>query len=137
MFDLARAPFGNEITDEDIRTAFGEAMKNLTPDREPSSILLSIFENRGWSPDDIAFLAQMPVDAYYTLVKTHRGDTLIKILDACLQFDRIGGVDEKTKEVSRRAKAALLRIGKESRLNARRVRQYGVVVPVSESGHQG
>ncbi len=136
LFDLKQYPFGDEITDEDIKITFRKQAEACRLDREPSSILLTIFEQRGWKPEDIAFLVQVPVDVYYSMIKTHRGDTLTKLLDACLQFDRIGGVDEQTKEISRRAKAALLRIGMETRLNARRVRQYGVVVPVPEPGNQ-
>jgi hypothetical protein len=51
-----------------------------------------------------------------------------KILHTCLQFDGIGNATAEMREISKRAKDALLRIGKESPINARRVRTYGIKV---------
>jgi hypothetical protein len=47
-------------------------------------------------------------------------------LDACLQFDRIANATIPMKEISKRAKQALKRIGQESAINALRVKKYGV-----------
>ena len=55
-------------------------------------------------------------------------DDLHKIINGCLQFDRIGNATEQMSEISSRAKEALARIGLESAINARRVTTYGIKV---------
>ena len=71
-------------------------------------------------------LSALPVDEYYRIFKSHKGDDLRKIINVCLQFDRIGSVSAAMQEISRRAKEALRRIGGESAINASRVRHYGI-----------
>jgi len=83
---------------------------------------------KGWNPEDIAILSSLPVDGYYRLLKNTEGNDLRRILSSCLQFDSIGNASADMKEISRRAKEALKRIGQESLINARRVKRYGVEV---------
>jgi hypothetical protein len=133
FYELEKNMFANEIKDHDVLKAFSEKLSTFQEKREPSVILLSIADRRGWSPEDIQNLTQISVDAYYDMFKAANGEEFAKLIEACLQFDRIGGLDEQTKQIPRLAKEALLRIGKESRLNARRVRKYGVKVPSPEA----
>jgi hypothetical protein len=57
------------------------------------------------------------------------------------QFDSITNATGPMKEISKRAKDGLKRIGQESAMNARRVRRYGIEVnscePKSENGKGG
>jgi hypothetical protein len=126
MFDLDNQHFSGDIKDIDIRAYFSDKLAAMPLSKDPFLILLSMFERQGWSLEDIAFLAQVPIDEYYKMFKSHRGDDLAKIIRACLQLN--GSGDEKSREVPRRAMEALRRIGGESRLNARRVKQYGIKV---------
>jgi len=48
------------------------------------------------------------------------------MLAAALQFDRLGGASPAMLQISKRAKEALTRIGKESDINARRVKKLGI-----------
>jgi hypothetical protein len=48
------------------------------------------------------------------------------MIAACLQFDTIGNASASMKEITRRAKEALNLIGQESRINALRVKKYGI-----------
>jgi hypothetical protein len=74
----------------------------------------------------------MGVDAYYKMFKTAKGDTLTKIIKNCLKFTNIGGLQNGEKEIADRARKALEQIGNESRLNAMRVRKYGITVSSKE-----
>jgi len=84
--------------------------------------------SHGWREEDIATLAAASRDDYYKSFKKTEGPDLHKVIDACLQFDRIVNATEPMREISRRAKEALKRIGQESAINARRVMKYGVRV---------
>jgi hypothetical protein len=60
------------------------------------------------------------------MFKAQTGDELHEIIKTCLQF---GAFDDQTgpmKEIAHKATEALQRIGRESRINALRVRKYKV-----------
>jgi hypothetical protein len=84
--------------------------------------------SNGWNPEDITTLCTLPVDEYYQIFKGHRGNDLRKIIKVCLQFDVIGNASPDMKEISKRAKEALKRVGQESAINAQRVKIYGVAI---------
>jgi len=132
LFDLGNNPFAGEIRDPDVIQAFKDKYAKFPDERSPIAILHSMANNNGWAGNDIATLSTLSVDEYYKIFKQSRGIDLRKILDACLQFDRIGNATEQMKEISNRAKDALKRIGLESPINARRVRRYGVEVVAQE-----
>jgi hypothetical protein len=128
LFDLSQHPFGEDVTDPDIRTAFEGICKTITDDRSPADILLSISKNRSWGSSDIARLAELSVDDFYALFKSE-SDNLSRIVQASLQFSKIGGVDDTEMQISVNATEALKRIGDENRLNKRRVeRKYGIIL---------
>ncbi len=95
---------------------------------------MKIATHSSWNDRDIATLAAVPVDEYYKMFKEHSKDELSKLLSAALEFDRIGNATAPMREISKRAREALKRIGGESLLNARRVRKYGVVIEDPPAG---
>jgi hypothetical protein len=125
-FDLENFPFRENVTDPDVVTALNEKSASFEDERDPTKTLLGIAT--GWSEEDLVFLSGLPVDQYYAIFKNSDAATLRKIINASLQFDRIGNPTEPMREISKRAKEALTRIGQESRLNARRVAKYGVKI---------
>jgi hypothetical protein len=103
------------VNDPDVVKAFNDYYQaHKTGQKDPVATLLSMAEMNGWSPDDIELLKAVPVDNYYKIFKTHRGDQLRKIINVYLQFDRFGNASVDMREISRRAKEALKRIGQES-----------------------
>jgi hypothetical protein len=134
LFNLRNYPFTSDINDPDVVRTFNEKYTALESKRDAVAILRSIIDTNSWNPEDITALSQAPVDMYYNMLKNHTGTELRKLLDACLQFDRIGNATSEMKEVSRRAKDALIRIGRESKINARRVRRYGIEIDPVDSG---
>ena len=69
-------------------------------------------------------------DDFYNLFKLEHWEDLHEMVKACLQFE--GREDEKN-AIGQKARAALMRIGNENRLNAIRVRRYGIVIEPGET----
>jgi hypothetical protein len=124
--DLNRYPFRSEIHDPDIIAAFQKTVASVPEDRNPEEVLLSM--RTGWSEDDLAIVAALQPDDFYAFFKNSKGDRLRHLISAALQFDRITGASPAMKEISARARQALERIGRESPINARRVKKYGITV---------
>jgi hypothetical protein len=126
LFDLDRFPFRDRIDEPDVIRAFNEKCATLKDETSPAETLLSIARTRGWNEDDITMLSTLPVDEYFKILRGSEDQILMDTLDACLQFDRIANATIPMKEISKRAKQALKRIGQESAINALRVKKYGV-----------
>jgi hypothetical protein len=126
LFDLDANPFGGDIRDPDIRAAFAEKCAQLEPRRDVGTILRTLKE--GWNDDDIMALSAAPIEEYRAAFKAAEGTELRKMLSGALQFDRIANASNAMSEISRRVREALMLIGEESPINARRVRSLGVIV---------
>jgi len=136
LFDLGKSSFGSEVKDLEVREAFKRKLDSFKDKREPSDILLSIGSTHGWSQGDIEVLSSVTVDEYYRMLKENKGDTLGKLIGACLFFEQVSDASEPMTEIVKRAKEALERIGEESAINARRVRRYGVRVEDRQVGER-
>ena len=130
-FDLDRLPFKERIEDPDVILAFKDKYAEFKDERDPAITLRAIAKAQGWSGEDLDVLSKLPVDDYYKILKANKNQALLDTLEGCLQFDRIANATEPMKEISRRAKEALGRIGQESHINALRVRKYGVNADVA------
>lgn len=64
LFDLNALPFGNEVKDPDVRTAFDQKRSTVERKRDPKAILLELAMEKGWNPDDIQTLTDLTVDSY-------------------------------------------------------------------------
>jgi hypothetical protein len=132
LFNLNSYPFSGDVTDPDVVRAFRDKYATFAKARDATAILQSMASAGGWNVEDIPALSSLPVEEYYNVFKKNRGDSLHKMLDACLQFDRVGNATPEMSEISKRAKEALARIGRESAINAVRVRRYGITIPRQE-----
>jgi hypothetical protein len=119
-------PLAAEMKDTDVLTAFNQKLAAISSQADPAAILLNIAKNQGWGPDDITILSNLPVDDYYKIFKSMKGQELALVISASLLFDRVLNATEAQKEIPSRAKAALKRIGLESPLNALRVKKHGI-----------
>jgi hypothetical protein len=125
-FDLDHFPFKEKISDPDVIQALNDKFATFKYEAEPAIILQSMVDTQGWNSEQINTLSTSSVDEYYNIFKRSQGQALRKIIDACLQFDRISNASPPMKEISKRAKEALKRISQESPINALRARKYGV-----------
>jgi Cdc6-like AAA superfamily ATPase len=129
IFDLRNNPFGEDVRDPDVRKAFAEKYASVKRQKmDPATVLLRIADTGGWNQEDIRALAALSVDDYRKIFKANRGKNVRTIVNACLQFDRIGNATPEMSAISKNAKDALRIIGRESPINARRVKSYGVDV---------
>lgn len=133
FFNLSEYAFGEDINDPDVRRAFDDKYRTFRDARSPAEILTRLSKRDSWSMDDIALLSALSVDDFYQLFKGNHGDNLSRIVRASLQFERIQGIDEETLRISLRAREALVRIGRESAINRRRVKKFGIEVPEQNS----
>lgn len=131
--DLEHFPFKEQIDDPDVIEALNKC-STFKEEPNAAAILASMADRGGWNPEDIETLATLSIDEYYDIFKKTEGQALRKIIDACLLFDRISNASIPKREISRRAKAALNRIGQESPINALRVRKYGLEADALKDG---
>jgi hypothetical protein len=126
FFDLSEYAFGDDVTDPEVRAAFDARYRVFSDDRSPVDVLLHIAEHQSWGLNDRILLAKVTSDELFEIFKSQRGDNLSGVIRAALQFERIGGIEPELRDVSLKAKEALVRIGKENPLNYRRVKKYGI-----------
>ncbi|MCB5175530.1 KAP family NTPase [Microvirga lenta] len=126
FFDLEEYAFGSDITDPEIVDAFNAKLATISEERDLPALLLRLKD--GWDGDALAALATMPVDEYYRILKESSGQNLRRIIAGALQFEGVVNASPAMKEISKRTKEALTRIGEESDVNARRVTKFGVHV---------
>jgi len=128
FFDLEQYPFSGDISDPDVISAF-KAKLDSFPSAPATSDMLAALKGGSWDTDTIDNLASLSTDEYYKIIANAKGEELRRIVSGCLQFDRIGNATEPMKEISKKARDALLRIALTSKINARRVAGYGIKVP--------
>lgn len=126
IFNLSGYPLAGEITDKKVRDAFDKAYEGASIRESPKQVLMRLSDSNGWSHQDEIVLAETTVDEYYELFKTESGDHLTEMVNACLRFGRFSNANERQKQIAENAEKALARIGKESAINALRVRKFGI-----------
>jgi len=126
FFDLSQHPFAEQIQDPDVVHAFSEKLKTFREVRSPEEILHTISFTHGWSAADTQLLESLSVDDYYDMFKRLENPRLRRIVGAALGFHAIRQQDPSYPAIADNSKAALIRIGRESPLNARRLIKYHI-----------
>lgn len=132
QFDLERLPFGSEVKDPDVRAAFAKKLDSFKEERDPVGILQSIANKHGWSQDDIDVLSRLDSNVFYNIFKSHSCEEMQRFILTCLEFGKMGDQGWQYKVIVTRTTEALERIGRESPMNAFRVKRYGVRI---DDGH--
>jgi hypothetical protein len=128
FFGLQNYPFADDIDDPDVRAAVDEKYRSFKDERTSAQVLVRMAKNNSWGRDDITLLSKLTADDFFQMFKSHRGGDFDRIVRTSLQFSNMGGTGEEERAISSRAKEALVRIGRESLLNRRRVKKFGVKV---------
>ncbi|MCF6433823.1 P-loop NTPase fold protein [Leisingera sp. MMG026] len=126
FFDLNEYAFAHDITDPDLRAAFDAKAVKLKPPQDFKSALSSIKDS--WSEELLGVIAEAPLEKYLEVFKASSGVELRRLLSNAMQFSRISNPSPEMEKITTRTKAALKVIGKETKINARRVRRFGVVI---------
>jgi len=129
LFDVHNFPLSAYVTDPHVIEAFKKKYASTQKGAaDPRAVLLRMADTDGWNSEDISLLASLPADTYRQLFKNSTGYDLRRMIKTCLQFNNIINASSDMKEISKRAREALSHIGQESKINACRVKAYGITV---------
>lgn len=126
FFDLSDYSFRMDVTDVDLVDAMQKMTVELEEPDDPISALNRIKNQNGWSRKDIATLHGVSVNEFVEIFKRDNHEDLRALIQAALQFENIGNVNSDEREIAQNARAALEEVAKESRINAKKLRYYGI-----------
>lgn len=126
LFNLESSLLPGQVKDPEVIGKFRDKQERLRSKKSLPDICRSLLDSDGGCEEDELVLAQATVEEYVDLFKSQSGPQLSDFIDLCLNYGRVGGTTEYQKQISDKTTEALIRIGRESRLNASRVRRFGV-----------
>jgi len=129
ILDIESSPFSGDITDPVIRERFKKRRVETMISMPLADAVRYIADHRGWSNLQLQSLQDATVDDYYSLFKQDHGDRLGQMVNCCLQFENF---QDTLQPIGAKARAALIRIGKENPLNTARMRRYKVFIDPEE-----
>lgn len=125
-FDIERGTvFADQITDPDFIRVFAEQYASVEDTRDPISVMLKLAEEGG-NENDYRLAATVSVEDLVRELQKTNGEALARLINAGIGSDRVINARPSERELSAKMKAALGMIGDTSRLNALRVRKFGV-----------
>jgi hypothetical protein len=122
VFDLDHG-FGRDVSDETLRAAFAMKLSIVT---ETVSLLAAVEHmatSNGWSPEEIGALSLATADDLYKLFKGPTTVPVHKMVAICQRFNQ-----PPNEHIAQRTHDALLRLGRDCRINRIRLRSYGLQV---------
>ena len=128
LFNLESSSFAGEIRDREVVLKFREKYKSLKTRLSPQELCDFLLIRTSSCEEEEVQLSQLKVTDYVQLFKSQQGEKLSQYIDLCLKFNRLGGMLEHRRVISDKATTALKMIGKESKLNASRVRRFGIKI---------
>jgi hypothetical protein len=128
LFVIDPALEAGDIRDPEVIEKFRLVQSSLRQKLSLREICDRLLEAGRSAGEEEEQLSQAPVAAFIELFKSARGLQLSRYIDLCLSYQRLGGITEQQRLISEKAIAALQQIGQESRLNASRVRRFGIAV---------
>lgn len=128
LFNLSDYAFSGDVSDKKVRAAFDKAYEASAVSESAKDVLMRLAGSNGWTNKDEIVLANTTADEYFELFKSEAGDHLSDIINAGLRFGQLSNASERHRQIAANATAALVKIAKESPLNALRVRKFGVEV---------
>ena len=126
IFDLSEDVFGGHVTDPDVVAAFAEKAKEKIDNPPLPMAAATRISKGGWSLKDEESLAALSVDDFVTAFKSARGKERRAFIFGSLEFRKVSNASERQMRIAQNAQAALVKIGLESPLNARRLEAYGI-----------
>ncbi len=127
LFAIDPAVEAEEIRDSEVIDKFHQ-IHHVLRDQLTLRQLCERLHDEGDRSDEEYQLAQASVADFILLFKGLRGVDLSRHIDRCLRYGRLGGISDQQRLIVEKATAALQQIGRESRLNASRVRRFGVTI---------
>ncbi len=128
LFNLDDSALSGEIKDREVIVAFKKKYDSFSGTLSLQEVCDRLLECDNCSDEEEARLSQATVKEYIQLFKAQKGRKLSQYIDLCLKFHRLGGTTENQELISDKTTEALQVIGRESKLNASRVRRFGIKV---------
>lgn len=126
LFSLTLGEGGEEIRDQEVRAKFEQARNALRRKLTLEELCSRLMTAEDGLADEEQQLSEATVDDFVQLFTTLKGATLSACIDLCLSYNRLGGVTSQQQTIADKATAALVHIGRQSRLNASRVKRFGI-----------
>jgi hypothetical protein len=123
-----RGPVLGHVTDPDVRDAFEKKFTADAIPPDPEQILRRLGERGGWDQEDLERLAGLTEADYVHIFKRLRGSDLGSAVTGGLIFRDMSNADDRMKSSTRMVEGALRQIARESPMNAKRVRNFGVQI---------
>lgn len=119
-------PFHPVVKDDDLRTALAAAA--VSPPLKPTKdVLIGLYKGK-LNQEDIEAACALSADDLYALFSGLRGEELYPVVEGSLFFRKISNATDPQRALTKNALAALERIGRESAINAIRVKKFGVEI---------
>jgi maleate cis-trans isomerase len=126
FWDASTDPFQRGPLDADVTAALTRQKAAVVNSFDAEAELIRAGQT--YDSEAIKRLAEVPIDDFYKMIKSKKGDEMRKVILSALEFRRISNVSPEMREVVQRMEEALRKIGSESPLNAVRVQRYGITV---------
>lgn len=126
LFNLDSSVLPGQIKDWEVVQKFRAKQESLRAKRSLKDICDLLLAQDTCGDEEELLMSQASVQDYVDLFKGQKGARLSEYVDLCLKFTRLGGTTEYQKIISDKATEALVLIGRESKLNASRVRRFGI-----------
>ena len=128
LFNLDASALPGEIKDREVLMKFKEKYESISAKLSLQEICDQLLACDSCSDEEEILLSQATIVEYIELFKSQKGQKLSQYIDLCLKFRRLGGTTEYQELISVKTAKALRIIGRESKLNASRVRRFGIKV---------
>lgn len=128
LFNLDSSVLPGQIKDPEVIRKFRAKQESLRAKRSLREICELLLAEESCGDEEELLMSQATVQEYVDLFKAQKGTKLSEYVDLCLKFNRLGGTTEYQKIISDKAIEALTIIGHESKLNASRVKRFGIKI---------
>ncbi len=126
IFDLEKNPLSRNIDDNEVIEKFNQRYYEMKNIKNAEDVLTNIAGKNKCSQSDEAILANTTMNQFYELFKKQNGVHLSSYVDSCLQFGQYNDASDQQLKIAENVTMALVKIGYENRLNALRVRKFGI-----------
>lgn len=126
LFNPDNFDFNRELKDEELVNRFKTIYFKEKPSATIKDVLERISGQNGWNNEDIEILSNSTEEEFYTYFKGLDGPNLTPHVSTCLKFGGFSNGSEKMESIASKAKAALIKIASESKLNEIRMRKFGI-----------
>ncbi|MDO8417289.1 MAG: hypothetical protein Q7S87_13870 [Agitococcus sp.] len=131
IFDLKGSLFSRDINDPVLIERFNKKYDEIETPPALYDVVKTVADNNAWSSRHLEVLSKATVSDFEYLFQSKHGSELARLIRACLQFESFENSPEYTL-IGQNAHAALVKIGQKNRLNALRVRNFGIPISISQ-----